>query len=402
MRYWALLLFIAIFAVADLAPSFVSAQEVIELAQAKKRRTLMDLLFGEPEAPMQMPAPEPTPQAPAPQSTTPKTAPKAAPKAAPKPELPPPVPEIEKAAGATRLAVFGDSLAVDLSKALDRFYAEDPNLAVINFGVGSSGLVRDDYFNWPATVAEQISTDSFDVAVVMMGINDRQTVEAPDGSFKALTDGWSTEYSKRLTSFVDQFRAAGKPVIWVGLPPMSKGEYSTAMSQISALQRMASFSGGAEYLDIYEKFLGEDGKYSSYGPDLSGQSVKMRKDDGIHFSSAGADKLAFYVSQSLKAFYRGGGLSIEVADPLNGTDAQSMVRPPFQGLGQIRLLEVAGAVTTLSNTPPRAGDLLSAATVPATAGAFDLEQLMAAPVGRADAFGVGLEPAEPVAETPAP
>ena len=86
-------------------------------------------------------------------------------------------------------------------------------------------------------------------------------------------------------------------MIWVGLPPMSKTEYSAAISQISNIQRLASFSGGAEFLDIYERFLGEDGKYSSHGPDVNGQNARMRKDDGIHFSTAGSDKLAFYLSQ---------------------------------------------------------------------------------------------------------
>ena len=69
--------------------------------------------------------------------------------------LPPPKPAIEKTADATRLAVFGDSLAVDLAKALERFYAEDPNLVVINQGVGSSGFVRDDFFDWDKTAASR-------------------------------------------------------------------------------------------------------------------------------------------------------------------------------------------------------------------------------------------------------
>ena len=128
------------------------------------------------------------------------------------------------------------------------------------------------------------------------------------------------------------------------------------------------------------------------GPDVNGQNARMRKDDGIHFSSAGADKLAFYLSQTIRTFYRGSGVTIEVADPLAGTDAAAMVRLPYQGLGQIRLLEVAGAVIPLSRSPNRAGDLLTATSMPETTPAFTLEQLMTAPVGRVDAFGVGVDP----------
>ncbi|MGV3573772.1 MAG: DUF459 domain-containing protein [Devosia sp.] len=373
-RIFALLL-IALFATVDVAPAFAQAETRIEVAQQQKRRTLFDVLFG--AEPQQAPPPV--------QQTQPR-------RAAPTAALPPPKPQVEKAENATRLAVFGDSMAVDLAKALERFYAEDPNLLVIDQGVGSSGFVRDDYFNWNKTIGEQIAADSFDLAIVIIGVNDRQEIRVNGQSYNSLTPQWTSAYQARLNDFLGQLRAARKPVIWVGLPPMSKTEYSAAMSQISALYKMAAFSSGAEYLDIYERFLGEDGKYSSQGPDVNGQNARMRKDDGIHFSTAGADKLAFYISQSIRTFYRGGGITVAVADPLLGTDAAAMLRPPYQGQGQTRLLEVAGAVVPISRAPQRAADLLVATPQPASDMGFSLEQLMAAPIGRADAFGVGIDP----------
>jgi uncharacterized protein len=345
----------------------------------RRRKTLMDLLFGNDE--------EQQRQEEAPVVDEPAVVRK--PKAA---SLPPAKPAVEKAVGATRLAVFGDSMAVDLAKALERLYAEDPNLVIIPQGVGSSGFVRPDFFDWSKTIGEQIAANSFDIAVIIIGINDRQTMQIGGSGFKALTPEWSTEYSARVTNVVTQLRNANKPTIWVGLPPMEAPSYAKAINQISEIQKLASFSGGAEFLDIFERFATEDGKYTTHGPDLNGNRVRMRKDDGIHFSAAGADKLAFYLSQTLKLYYRGGGaVGIEVADPLLGTDAQLMVRPPYQGLGQIRLLEVAGAVISLTHTPRRAADLVTAGAVE-LAPAFDASLLIEAPVGRVDAFGVGKVP----------
>jgi hypothetical protein len=373
LRILALLL-IAVFAAVDAAPAFAQGER-IEVAQG---RTLFDLLFGEPE-----PAPPPVEQ---PRQRAPR---QSAP--APQADLPPPEPEVEKAEDATRLAVFGDSLAVDLARALERFYAEDPNLVVIEQGVGSSGFVRDDFFDWNAAIAEEIAEDSFDLAVVIIGINDRQELRVDGETLEPLSEAWTAAYKARITEFLNQLRAAGKPVVWVGLPPMSADGYSSAISQISAIQRLAAFSGGAEFVDIYERFLGEDGEYASHGPDINGQTVRMRKDDGIHFSAAGADKLAFFISQSVRQFYSEGGLSIEVADPLAGTDAGAMLRPPFQGLGQMRLLEVAGAVAPLTQSPGRADELISAPAVQPSE-PFALEELVTAPAGRVDAFGVGVVP----------
>lgn len=386
MIRYVLAVLVGMLVLVDVAPALAQNDGRVLVAQEQRRKTLFDLLFGE----EQQAAPPPVQQQQ--QRTRPRQ--QAAPAPAPAPALPPPAPKVDKAPDATRLAVFGDSLAIDLSRALERFYAEDPNLVVINQGVSNSGFVRNDYFDWDAAIAEQIAADSFDLAVVMIGINDRQAISVDGTSRDSLTDPWNAAYQARITSFLGKLRAARKPVIWVGLPPMSKTDYSAAISQISNIQRLASFSGGAEFLDIYERFLGEDGKYSSQGPDVNGQTARMRKDDGIHFSTAGADKLAFYVSQSVSAFYRGGNVTIAVADPLAGTDAAAMQRPPYQGVGQVRLLEVAGAVIPISRVPARANDLLTAQGAAPADARFSLEELMTAPVGRVDAFGVGFDPAE--------
>ena len=219
----------------------------------------------------------------------------------------PPKPAIAKAATATRLAVFGDSIATDIAAALDRFYANDPNIVVIDQTVGSSGFVRPDFFDWDKTAADQVTANSFDLSVMFIGINDRQTLKLDGNSLKALTPEWDDAYRKRVDGFLTPIHSANKPVIWVGMPPMSKQDYSDAISHISALQKLAAFSDGAEFVDIFDRFVDEDGNYSSFGPDLNGNRVRMRKDDGIHFSAAGADKLAFYLNQSIKIYYHGGG-----------------------------------------------------------------------------------------------
>ena len=340
---------------------------------AQRRRTLLDLLFGNEEQ-----IEEPVVERPVRRQQPAQAA------------LPVETkPAIEKVAGAARLAVFGDSMAVDIARALERLFADDPNIVIVGQGVGSSGFVRDDFFDWNATIGEQIAADSFDIAVVIIGINDRQ----PIGGDEPLSDQWSAAYSARVGNFVTQLRNANKPTIWIGLPPMEASSYGQAISQISEIQKLAVFSAGAEYVDIYERFLSDEGKYSSFGPDLNGNRVRMRKDDGIHFSAAGADKVAFYLNQTLKLYYRGGGgVGLEVADPLLGTEAQLMVRPPYQGLGQIRLLEVAGAVISLTHAQRRAMDLVTAETAQVTPAGFDMNLLIEAPAGRADAFGVGRRP----------
>ncbi len=362
-----------VFLAAPVLETALVAQERIVVSQ--QRRTLFDLLFGPQQT---TPPPQTTRRAPA---TQPRATPPPAP-AAIAPDA------VEKNEGATRLAVFGDSLAVDLAKALQRAFAEDPNMIIIGKGVGSSGFVRDDFYDWNAALAEEIAANSFDLAVLIIGINDRQ----PIGGASPLSDEWKAAYLERLNEFLGQLRVAGKPIIWVGLPPMRAPTYSAAISEISSLHRLASVTAGVEFVDIYERFTDEEGRFTSRGPDLNGNDALMRKSDGIHFSAAGSDKLVFFINQSLRLYYRGGTVSIEISDPLEGTDAQTMVRPPFQGTGQVRLLQIAGAVLPISSEPPRADELLLATPDIPPAHPFDIRMMLNAPRGRADAFGVGIEP----------
>ena len=347
--------------------------DTLVVAQQQKRATLFDFLFGKQE-------PEPEAAAQKPSTTSPQ---KPSPSVTSIDQIATPV---EKVPNATRLAVFGDSLAVDLARAMERAHVEDPNLVVLGEGKGSSGFVRDDFYDWNSELAAYIAQDAFDIAVVIIGINDRQ----PIGDMKPLTDDWKTAYQARLAEFLEQLRTANKPVIWVGLPPMRGPNYSAAMIQITSIQKLAAFAGGAEFVDIYDRFVGENGGYTDYGPDLNGANTLMRKSDGIHISAAGSDKVAFYVDQALKRFYQGGAVTLDVADVLAGTDAENMVRMPFQGLGQIRMVEVAGAVLPLGEERVKAEQLVSGGT--SGVAGFTLEQMVAAPVGRADAFGVGVEP----------
>lgn len=348
------------------------------LAQEQRRpQTLFELLFGTGEQQTQ-PAPAPAP-----------SAPRAAPRQASAPPAPPPPPEVSKAPDAQRVMVFGDSMAVDLSRGMERFYAENDKVRVIGQGVGSSGFVREDFFNWQSALEKAIADNSFDIAVVIIGINDRQAL----GAEAPLTDPWRTAYSARLNRFLATLRAASKPVVWVELPPMEQTQYGAGMVQISALHRAAVQAAGGEWVETFQRYMSESGGYTSVGPDLNGQIVTMRKSDGIHFSAAGSDKLAFYIDRAITQYHGGGGSTVEVADHLAGTDAANMLRPPYQGLGQMRLVEMASLVQQIGVQTYRASDLVVAGTPLAASEGFDIESMLSAPAGRVDAFGVPrLEP----------
>ncbi|MBN14096.1 MAG: hypothetical protein CMJ15_02590 [Pelagibacterium sp.] len=359
------------------------------LAQERSTRTLFEVLFGSGNEEQQSQPQEPVTSQPRPQ---------AQPAPQPRQAEPPETSEVEKSDNARRVAVFGDSLAVDLARALERLYADNPEISVREQAVGSSGFVRNDFFDWNAAIEDEVIADSFDVAVVAIGINDRQALDGAE----ALSDPWRSAYRDRIDAFLADINAAGKEVVWLELPPMQQPSYGAAMAQISSIHKAAVNAAGGAWVETYDRYLGEDGGYSADGPDLNGNIVDMRKGDGIHFSAAGADKLAFYIDRAMGSGGGGrvslSGSTSEVADLLAGTDAAGMIRPPYQGLDQMRLVEMASYVQDLGGAAQRANDLIVAGQATAGTRSFALEDMLDAPVGRVDAFGLGR--AETIIENP--
>ena len=62
---------------------------------------------------------------------------------------------------------------------------------------------------------------------------------------------------------------------------------------------------GLRFVDMWNGFADEEGKYVAVGPDVRGQSVQLRADDGLNFTRAGQRKLAYFVEQELNDMFGG-------------------------------------------------------------------------------------------------
>jgi hypothetical protein len=71
------------------------------------------------------------------------------------------------------------------------------------------------------------------------------------------------------------------------------------MLAFNEMYRATATTSGAEFIDIWDGFIDENGAFVTSGPDINGQSVRLRGGDGINFTSAGKRKLAFYGEKPL-------------------------------------------------------------------------------------------------------
>lgn len=232
-------------------------------------------------------APAPTEAAPTPAPAAPETAQPAAPAVAP----------------TTFVAVIGDSVADGLATGLTEAFADAPELGVKRYVKANAGLVRTDYHDFVAAARQAVADGPLAYAVIEVGVNDRQPfLDARD--LAPLSPGWNRLYVARIDALLAPFKEKNVPVYWVGLAPSESVRASSDHIALNALARERVEAAGGTYVDVWEGFVDENGDYAAVGPQLDGRTGRLRLDDGVHFSRAGARKLAHYVEQELRKTFK--------------------------------------------------------------------------------------------------
>lgn len=202
---------------------------------------------------------------------------------------------------AAKILVVGDFLAGGMGRELQKLYAANANVVVVNKTDPSSGLVRDDVINWPERIPALIEEFKPAVIVTLVGMNDRQKLWTVPGKPDKLSEAWLAEYNNRVNQIASVGFSQKIPLVWVGLPPVRSGKMNADYLVFNEIYRtkMAAVGGG-EYVDIWDGFTNEEGKFVSAGPDINGQIVRLRGSKGINMTRAGRAKLAFFADKALQ------------------------------------------------------------------------------------------------------
>lgn len=378
----------------------------------------------------------------------------------------------KKPEATTSIVVMGDGNADWLAYGLEDAFSENPEIAIIRKHRTDSGLIRYDQrrdIEWPQVAREIIAAEKPKFIVMMIGNNDRQTIrekappaprpgaakpaaqaappnpsaappipppppdpeqqppQAPEGAEHANmtpeqtrqasygpwefhTEKWELAYVRRIDATIAALKSAGVPVIWVGLPSQRNNKASADSSYLNELYRSRAEKAGIIYVDIWDGFVDEAGRYSAQGPDYEGQTRRLRSGDGVYFTKFGARKLAHYVEREIQRITANRGMPVALPAPTGpGTPA------PDAKPGGPAQRPAAGPVVPLTAMQAAPEELVgggraSASALDATASrVLTKGEPVAAPSGRADDFSwprgsaLNAQPTGPEpAVTPAP
>src|ERR1041385_18557 len=77
---------------------------------------------------------------------------------------------------ATKIVVFGDSMADWLAYGLEEAFGETPEIGILRKHRASSGLIRTDSYDWPTQARDMLNAEKPDFVVMMIGLGDRRGI----------------------------------------------------------------------------------------------------------------------------------------------------------------------------------------------------------------------------------
>jgi hypothetical protein len=355
----------------------------------------------------------------------------------------------KKPEATTPIVVMGDANADWLAYGLEDAFSENPDVGIVRKHRTDSGLIRYDQrrdLEWPQVVREIIVAEKPKFIVMMIGNNDRQTIrekappaaprsaapkpntqaaqpsapatppiptpppdaeqqppapseatehanmtpeqarQASYGPWEFHTEKWELAYIRRIDATIAALKSAGVPVIWVGLPSQRGTKASADSSYLNELYRSRAEKAGIVYVDIWDGFVDEAGRYSPQGPDYEGQIRRLRSGDGVYYTKFGARKLGGYVEREIQRSIANRGMPVALPVPVDPGPQAPNAKP--DGPAQRPL---AGPVVPLTAMQTGSEELIGSGRAAPAADATASRVLtkgetVAAPTGRADDF----------------
>lgn len=212
-----------------------------------------------------------------------------------------------------------------------------------------------------------------------------KTARSPNGLYEFRDERWVELYGKKIEELGNVLKSKGVPVLWVGLPAIRGPKGTADMLFLDSLYREGAAKAGITYVDVWDGFVDEAGRFLQKGPDFEGQIRQLRSYDGVYFTKPGARKLAHYVEREITRLLA--GRSGPIALPSEPATPDTSAEP-----GKPAPRPLAGPIVPLVAASISADQLLGGpGSRPASVDALAAKTMvkgepLAAPAGRADDY----------------
>jgi uncharacterized protein len=236
-----------------------------------------------------------------------------------------------------------------------------------------------------ATDTELSPDDNADNGDAPSLVAPEKSARSPNGVYEFREDRWVELYTKKIEEMIAVTKSKGVPVLWVGLPAVRGAKATADMLFLDSLYRETAAKAGITYVDVWDGFVDEAGRFLQQGPDFEGQIRRLRSYDGVYFTRPGARKLAHYVEREITRLLASRSAPITLPSEPATPDANAQP-------GQPAPRPLAGPILPLVASSVGTDQLLGGpGSRPASVDALAARTLvkgepLAPPAGRADDF----------------
>ncbi|EKF8997191.1 TPA: SGNH/GDSL hydrolase family protein [Campylobacter coli] len=193
---------------------------------------------------------------------------------------------------------IGDSLMQGVAIALNRDLI-DLGLKANDLSKQNTGLSYKSYFDWAKATKEAFAKNpDIKYLVVLLGANDPWDIKKGGVYHRFGSDSWIDIYTYRVNEIINIAKQHHAKILWFEIPPVKKNELNEKIQILNKIYSEEILKNKQIFINT-KLFFSVNDEFSTYIKNENNKSIKMRTDDGIHFTSNGAKEMSKLLLQHI-------------------------------------------------------------------------------------------------------
>ena len=193
---------------------------------------------------------------------------------------------------------IGDSLMQGVAIALNRDLI-DLGLKANDLSKQNTGLSYKSYFDWAKATKEAFAKNpNIKYLVVLLGANDPLDIKKGGVYHRFGSDSWIDIYTYRVNEIINIAKQHHAKILWFEIPPVKKNELNEKIQILNKIYSEEILKNKQIFINT-KLFFSVNDEFSTYIKNENNKSIKMRTDDGIHFTSNGAKEMSKLLLQHI-------------------------------------------------------------------------------------------------------
>ena len=195
--------------------------------------------------------------------------------------------------------LIGDSLMQGVAVALNKDL-KNLGLKVVDLSKQNTGLSYKSYFDWAKETTKTLQNNKkIKYLVVLLGANDPWDIKKGGIYHRFNSKSWLEIYTQRVDEILKIAAKYNAKLLWYESPPVKKHDLNKQLRILNQIYSQEILKNKGIFINT-KLFFSKNDAYSAYIKDENNKSIKVRSDDGVHFTPSGAKEMSKLLLEYIK------------------------------------------------------------------------------------------------------